>query len=140
MIVKIYKDNHFISKLGMSDEAHFHLNWFIYKQNIYYLADKNLTQLHYCSLHWNKITVWCAAISQGTKGLFYCFIFLIVRIILQIKSRQFGKSLFWKPLLRKNLQTIPKIITNAGFNKTEQRHSQHEYRWLLSRLFKNLII
>lgn len=60
-----WKDNEFISNLWMSDEAHFHLNGFVNKQNVHYWAQQNPTEVHQRPLHRQGyrvlwcVTVWC---------------------------------------------------------------------------------
>lgn len=48
-----------------SDEAHFHLNVSISKQNMRYWADSNPRKLHQRPLHSSKVTVCCAISSAG---------------------------------------------------------------------------
>ena len=49
----------------MSDEAHFHLDGFVNKQNYRYWATTNPRQLHQRPLHSLKVTVWCAVFPEG---------------------------------------------------------------------------
>ena len=44
--------------LIMSDEAHFHLNGTVNKQNFQYRASENPRELHQQPLHSPKVTVW----------------------------------------------------------------------------------
>jgi len=44
----------------MSDEAHFHLNGPVNKQNSRYWAAQNSHEVHERPLHSPKVTVWCA--------------------------------------------------------------------------------
>mgnify|MGYP003623301927 CR=1 FL=1 len=44
----------------MSDEAHFHLNGFVNRQNFRYWAHDNPRELHERPLHSPRVTVWCA--------------------------------------------------------------------------------
>ena len=44
----------------MSDEAHFHLNGFVKKQNCRFWAAENPRELHRRPLHSSKVTVWRA--------------------------------------------------------------------------------
>ena len=50
----------FFDKLIMSDEAHFHLNGFVNKQNCCFWAKENPRTVHQRELHPVKCTVWCA--------------------------------------------------------------------------------
>ena len=45
--------------LIMCDEAHFHLNNTVNKQNFRYWASENPRELHQRPLHSPKVTVWC---------------------------------------------------------------------------------
>lgn len=51
-----------------SDEAHFHVNGYVNKQNMRYWADTNPRALHQMPLHSPKVTVWCAISSAGIIG------------------------------------------------------------------------
>lgn len=51
-----------------SDEAHFHLNSTVNKQNFRYWATENPRELHQRPLHSPKVTVWCAMSSIGIIG------------------------------------------------------------------------
>jgi len=44
----------------MSDEAHFHLNGSVNKQNFQYCAPQNPHEVHERTLHSQKVMVWCA--------------------------------------------------------------------------------
>ena len=55
----------------MSDEAHFHLDGFVNKQNYRYWATTNPRQLHQRPLHSLKVTVWCAVFSEGIVGPYF---------------------------------------------------------------------
>ena len=48
----------------MSDEAHFHLNGFVNKQNCRFWAKENPRAVHQSELHPVKCTVWCAITSN----------------------------------------------------------------------------
>ena len=58
--------------LTMSDEAHFHLNGTVNKQNFRYWASENPRELHQRPLHSPKVTVWC---GMGKFGIFGPFFF-----------------------------------------------------------------
>ena len=45
--------------LIVSDEAHFHLNGTVNKQNFRYWASENPRELHQRPLHSPKVIVWC---------------------------------------------------------------------------------
>lgn len=57
--------------LVMSDEAHFHLNGFVNRQNYRYWAGENPRELHEKPLHSPKVTVWCAVSTFGIIGPFF---------------------------------------------------------------------
>ena len=51
-----------------SDEAHFHLDGHVNKQNCRYWAKENPRELHQKPLHSQKVTVWCALSKVGIIG------------------------------------------------------------------------
>lgn len=55
----------------MSDEAHFHLNGSVNKQNSRYWAMNNPQQLHQKPLHSPRVTVWCAVSKFGVIGPYF---------------------------------------------------------------------
>lgn len=55
----------------MSDEAHFHLDGFVNKQNYRYWAPTNPRQLHQRPLHSLKVTVWSGVFSEGIIGPYF---------------------------------------------------------------------
>lgn len=57
--------------LLMSDEAHFHLNGMVNKQNCRYWASENPRELHERPLHSPKVTVWCAIGKAGIIGPYF---------------------------------------------------------------------
>lgn len=54
-----------------SDEAHFHLNGFVNRQNCRYWNDENPKMKHQKPLHSPKVTVWAAISSKGIIGPFF---------------------------------------------------------------------
>lgn len=64
-------DPEFIHKLIMSDEAHFHLNGFINKQNCRIWGTENPRVIHQRELHPQKCTVWCGVMSQEVIGPYF---------------------------------------------------------------------
>lgn len=57
--------------LFMSDEAHFHLDGFVNKQNCRYYAAENPQSLHERPLHSPKVTVWCAVSKKLIIGPYF---------------------------------------------------------------------
>ncbi|KAI5737587.1 hypothetical protein M8J76_014918 [Diaphorina citri] len=57
--------------LLMSDEAHFHLNGTVNKQNFRYWAQDNSRQLHERPLHSEKVTVWAAVSKSRVIGPYF---------------------------------------------------------------------
>ena len=57
--------------LIMSDEAHFHLNGTVNKQNFQYWASENPCELHQPPLHSPQVTVWCVLGKCGIFGPFF---------------------------------------------------------------------
>ena len=55
----------------MSDEAHFHLNGFVNKQNCRFWAAENPQELHQRPLHSSKVTVWCGVSKVGIVGPYF---------------------------------------------------------------------
>jgi len=61
----------FLDHLIMSDEAHFHLNGYVNKQNFRYWAAENPDMLHQKPLHSEKVTVWCGVSAFGVLGAYF---------------------------------------------------------------------
>lgn len=60
-----------LSKLIMSDEAHFHLSGYVNKQNFRYWSAEQPMQMHEQPLHSQKVTVWCGVSSFGIIGPYF---------------------------------------------------------------------
>jgi hypothetical protein len=54
-----------------SDEAHFHLNSSVNKQNFRYWSETNPQQVHERPLHNARVTVWCAIAEFGVVGPYF---------------------------------------------------------------------
>ena len=52
----------------MSDEAHFHLNGTVNKQNLRHWAPENPRNIHERPLHSARVTLWCAVAPFGVIG------------------------------------------------------------------------
>ena len=57
--------------LMMSDEAHFHLDGYLNKQNCPFWAAKNPWELHQRPLHTAKVSVWCGISKVGIVGPYF---------------------------------------------------------------------
>ncbi|CAK9826872.1 hypothetical protein ANTRET_LOCUS4642 [Anthophora retusa] len=68
---EVTSDNNFIHRLIMSDEAHFHLNGFVNRQNCRVWGTENPRAVHQRQLHPIKCTVWCAVTSQQIIGPYF---------------------------------------------------------------------
>jgi len=65
------ENENFIQNVWMSDEAHFHLDGFVNKQNFRYWSEENPRQLYQRPLHSDKVTVWCAISHYGIIGPYF---------------------------------------------------------------------
>jgi hypothetical protein len=52
------------------DKAHFYLNGYINKQNMYMWATENLHGIMEAQLHSQKCTVWCAVLAHISRSIF----------------------------------------------------------------------
>lgn len=68
---KAEENRDFINNLIMSDEAHFHLNGFVNKQNSRIWATENPRTVHQQQLHPLKCTVWCGVSSERIIGPYF---------------------------------------------------------------------
>lgn len=71
ILAKINEDANFLGNLWISDEAHFHLNGFVNKQNFRYWAQDNPCEFHQRPLHSAKVTIWCAVSCHGVIGPYF---------------------------------------------------------------------
>ena len=55
----------------MGDEAHFHLNGHVNKQNMRFWGTENPRIAHASKLHLRKVTVWCGVTSERIIGLYF---------------------------------------------------------------------
>lgn len=60
-----------LNNILFSDEAHFHLNGHVNKQNCRYWAEENPKSKHQKPLHSPKVTVWAAISAQGIIGPYF---------------------------------------------------------------------
>jgi hypothetical protein len=65
------ENKEFIHQLIMSDEAHFHLNGFVNKQNCRFWGTENPRIIHQRPLHLTRCTVWCRVTSQEVIGPYF---------------------------------------------------------------------
>ena len=61
----------FLSCVWWSDEAHFHLNGQVNRQNYRFWAERPPQEVLETPLHSPKVTVWCALSAQGIIGPFF---------------------------------------------------------------------
>jgi len=57
--------------LMMSDEAYFHLDGYVNKQNCRFWAAENPRELHQRPLHTAKVSVWCGISKVGIVGPYF---------------------------------------------------------------------
>ena len=55
----------------MTDEAHFHLNGFVNKQNLRYWGVENPRIVNEKELHPQRVTVWCAIMCDRIIGPYF---------------------------------------------------------------------
>ena len=55
----------------MGDEAHFHLNGHVDKQNMRFWGAENPQIAHASELHPHKVTVWCGLTSERMIGPYF---------------------------------------------------------------------
>ena len=55
----------------MGDEARFHLNGYVNKQNTRFWGTENPRQVHASPMHPVKVTVWCGVNSERVIGPFF---------------------------------------------------------------------
>ena len=64
-------NSNFIYNLIMGDEAHFHLNGHVNKQNMRFWGTENLQIAYASELHPRKVTIWCGVTSERIIGLYF---------------------------------------------------------------------
>lgn len=67
----VQNDHNFLQKLIMSDEAHFHLNGFVNKQNCRFWGSENPRVIKQKQLHPIKCTVWCGITAERIMGPYF---------------------------------------------------------------------
>ena len=98
-----------------SDEAHFHSNGYVNKQNCRYWARENPIELHKKPLHSHKVTVWCALSKVGIVGSNLFEDDSDFRAMCD-----YGSELFWRKMNW--------IFQMYGFNRMELLLTQREFR------------
>ena len=68
---KCTNNPNFLSCVWWSDEAHFHLNGQVNRQNYRFWAERPPEEVLEAPLHSPKVTVWCALSAQGIIGPFF---------------------------------------------------------------------
>ena len=69
--LEIFREENKIDLLMMSDEAHFHMNGFINKQNFRHWATENPQIMQEKTLHPQRVTVWCAIMHDRVIGPYF---------------------------------------------------------------------
>lgn len=67
----VQEEDDFVSKIIMSDEAHFHLSGYVNKQNLRFWGTENPHEMHEKPLHPLKVTVWCGICSERVIGPYF---------------------------------------------------------------------
>lgn len=65
------EDDQFFKKIIFSDEAHFHLNGYVNKQNCRIWGSENPHALEQLPMHPLKVTVWCGLWNGGVIGPYF---------------------------------------------------------------------
>jgi hypothetical protein len=69
--LEMCSDKNFLSRLVMSDEAHFYLKGIVNKQNCRFWAKENPRRIVERPLHSSHLTVWCGVTMRGIIGPFF---------------------------------------------------------------------
>jgi len=69
--LEIFQDEDKICSLMMTDEAHFHLNGFVNKQNFRFWGGENPQVIHVKELHPQRVTVWCGIMHDRVIGPYF---------------------------------------------------------------------
>lgn len=69
--LQLANNEDFINHLIMSDEAHFHLNGYVNKQNQRFWASENPREIFETPLQTAKVTVWCGITSSRIIGPYF---------------------------------------------------------------------
>jgi Helix-turn-helix domain (DUF4817) len=71
-ILEMQRENEgFTKRIIFSDEAHFHLNGFVNKQNCRIWGSENPRVIKEKQMHPQRVTVWCGIWSQGLIGPYF---------------------------------------------------------------------
>jgi hypothetical protein len=99
---QVNRDQSFVDTLITSDEAHFHLNGFVNRQNCRYWCDHNPEEIVQVPLHPTRVTVWCALSSSGIIGPY--FFEDCEGKAVTVNSERYSKMLedFFLPEIRRN--------------------------------------
>lgn len=134
-MLDLFEENENMSLL-MSDEAHFHLNGAVNKQNCRYWADENPRQLHAMPLHSPKLTVWCAV---GRLGIIGPYFFEENGVTVTVTSERYihmVNTFFIPELQRRGVD-----IQNVWFQQDgATAHTARASMAVLHRLFSNRLI
>lgn len=105
--------------IQFSDEAHFHLNGSVNKQNCRYWSDNNPREKHQQPLHSPKVSVWAAKSAHGIIGPF--FLKIEINALPRLTLIVIGQC--WKIFLNQNCKILVASTKTLGFSKM---------RWLLT--------
>ncbi|PNF38720.1 hypothetical protein B7P43_G14368 [Cryptotermes secundus] len=128
----------FIENLWMSDEAHFHLNGYVNKQNCRYWAQENPAVLHQRPLHSPKVTVWCAVSARRVIGPY--FFEDIARNTVTVTSERYVTML--ETFLAARIHSVPNTdIENTWFQQDgATAHTARVSMAAVRHLFGNRVI
>ena len=110
----------------MSDEAHFHLNGTVNKQNCCYWSPDNVHTIHQQPLHSDHVTVWCAVAPFGIIGPYF---FEKNRITVTVNSLTTSKWL--QTFCSQNCAVEEQSVPMCGFNKMVPQRTLHTSQWPL---------
>lgn len=122
----------------MSDEAHFHLNGYVNKQNCRYWSPENPKELHEHPLHCAKVTVWCAVSRYCVIGPYF---FEENGNTVTVNSERYVQMLrtFLQPELRRRLRGIDRQV--VWFQQDgATAHTAENSMTVLRRMFPGHII
>ena len=99
--------------LMMSDEAYFHLDGYVNKQNCLFWAAENPPELHQRPLHTAKVSVWCGISKVGIDGPYF---FEEEGVTVTVTSERYVEMLrnFLRPQLRSLRVNMEEMFQQDG--------------------------